>query len=104
MALPLINAQPFCKIKHGVWMPVRATMNTEREKIDFDVVFVGGGPANLAGAIRLMQLAQAQGVALEVALIDKGAEIGSHAVSGAILNPIALQELMPDFREQGFPE
>ena len=79
-------------------------MNTEREKIEFDVVFVGGGPANLAGAIRLMQLAQAQGAALEVALIDKGAEIGSHAVSGAILNPVALQELMPDFREQGFPE
>ena len=78
-------------------------MSIERDKIDFDVVFVGGGPANLAGAIRLMQLAQAQGKELEVALIDKGAEIGSHAISGAILNPIALQELMPDYREQGFP-
>ncbi len=79
-------------------------MSVERESIDFDVVFIGGGPANLAGAIRLMQLAQAQGVALEVALIDKGAEIGSHAISGAILNPIALNELIPDFKEHGFPK
>ena len=78
-------------------------MNVEREKIDFDVVYIGGGPANLAGAIRLMQLAQAQGIELEVALIDKGAEIGSHAISGAILNPIALKELLPDFKERGFP-
>ncbi len=78
-------------------------MNTERDQIDFDVVFIGGGPANLAGAIRLMQLAQTQGVELEVAVIDKGAEIGSHAISGAILNPIALNELLPNFKEQGFP-
>ena len=79
-------------------------MRIEREKIDFDVVFVGGGPANLAGAIRLMQVAQAQGKELEVALIDKGAEIGSHAISGAILNPIALQELITDYKAQGFPK
>jgi electron-transferring-flavoprotein dehydrogenase len=78
-------------------------MAVEREKIDFDVLFVGGGPANLAGAVRLMQLARDKGISLEVALIDKGAEIGSHAISGAILNPIALAELMPDYREQGFP-
>jgi electron-transferring-flavoprotein dehydrogenase len=79
-------------------------MSIERDKIDFDVVFIGGGPANLAGAIRLMQLAQAHGKELEVALIDKGAEIGSHAISGAILNPIALQELIPDYKDQGFPK
>ena len=79
-------------------------MTIERDKIDFDVVFVGAGPANLAGAIRLMQVAQAQGKELEVAMIDKGAEIGSHAISGAILNPVALQELIPEYREQGFPK
>ncbi len=74
-------------------------MIDEREQIPFDVLFVGGGPANLAGAIQLMTLAKEKGVNLEVALIEKGAEVGSHAVSGAILNPIALEELMPDYEE-----
>lgn len=78
-------------------------MTTERESIEFDVLIVGGGPAGLACAIRLMQLAQAKGQALEVALIDKGAEIGSHAVSGAILKPDALNKLMPDHMEKGCP-
>ena len=78
-------------------------MTDQREQIPFDVLFVGGGPANLAGAIRLMTLASEKGMDLEVALIEKGAEIGSHAVSGAILNPIALAELMPDYADQGFP-
>ncbi|MBW1840184.1 MAG: electron transfer flavoprotein-ubiquinone oxidoreductase [Deltaproteobacteria bacterium] len=78
-------------------------MSTEREKIDFDVLFVGGGPANLAGAIRLMQLAQKKGLDLEVALIEKGSDIGSHAVSGAVLNPVALKELVPDFMEKDCP-
>ncbi len=78
-------------------------MDIEREKIHFDVLFVGGGPANLAGAIRLMQLAQKKNMGLEVALIEKGADIGSHAMSGAILNPIALNELLPDFIERKCP-
>ncbi len=72
-------------------------MDIEREKIDFDVLFVGGGPASLAGAIRLMQLARKKNISLEVALIEKGADIGSHALSGAIMNPVALKELLPDF-------
>ena len=78
-------------------------MSVERESIDFDVVFVGGGPANLAGAVRLMQLAQEKNIAIEVALIEKGADIGAHSVSGAILNPRALHELMPDHIERGCP-
>ncbi len=78
-------------------------MTTERESIEFDVLIVGGGPAGLASAIRLMQLAQEKGQELEVALIDKGAEIGSHAVSGAILKPDVLNELMPDHMEKGCP-
>ncbi len=78
-------------------------MDTEREKIDFDVLFVGGGPASLAGAIRLMQLAKEKNMPLEVALIEKGAEIGSHALSGAVLNPIALKELLPDYVEKECP-
>ena len=78
-------------------------MKIEREKIDFDVLFVGGGPASLAGAIRLMQLAGKKNMNLEVALIEKGAEIGSHALSGAVLNPVALRELVPDFLEKQCP-
>jgi len=78
-------------------------MTTERESIEFDVLIVGGGPAGLACAIRLMQLAGETGRELEVALIDKGAEIGSHAVSGAILKTNALNELMPDHIEKGCP-
>ena len=78
-------------------------MNIEREKIDFDVLFVGGGPASLAGAIRLMQLAKEKNITLEVALIEKGAEIGSHALSGAILNPISLRELLPNYLEKECP-
>ncbi len=78
-------------------------MSDGRESIEFDVLFVGGGPASLAGAIKLMQLAREKGKQLEVALIEKGAEIGSHALSGAVMNPIALKELMPDFTEKGCP-
>jgi len=78
-------------------------MTTERESIEFDVLIVGGGPAGLACAIRLKQLALEKGQELEVALIEKGAEIGAHAVSGAVLKPAALAELMPDHRAKGCP-
>ncbi|MDI6688749.1 MAG: electron transfer flavoprotein-ubiquinone oxidoreductase [Desulfobacterales bacterium] len=78
-------------------------MYIEHEKIDFDILFVGGGPASLAGAIRLMQLAKQKEINLDVAIIEKGAEIGSHALSGAVLNPVALKELIPDFLERGCP-
>ena len=78
-------------------------MTVERESIDFDVLFVGGGPASLAGAIKLMQLAKEKNLELEVALIEKGAEIGSHALSGAVMDPVALNELMPDFTDKGCP-
>lgn len=78
-------------------------MDVERESIEFDVLFVGGGPANLAGAIHLMQLARDKDIELEVALIEKGAEVGSHGISGAIVNPRALNELMPDHLDKGCP-
>jgi len=78
-------------------------MKSQRETIDFDVLFVGGGPAGLAGAIRLMQQARRNHVDLEVALIEKGAEIGSHALSGAVMNPAALEELIPDYEKKGCP-
>ncbi len=78
-------------------------MSVEHEEIPFDVLFVGGGPAGLAGAVRLMQLARENDMEIEVALIEKGAEIGAHAVSGAVLNPAALRELLPDYAERGCP-
>ncbi len=78
-------------------------MNEAREQIEFDVLFVGGGPASLAGAIHLMQLAKQNELDIDVALIEKGADIGSHALSGAVLNPIALKELIPDYRGAGCP-
>ena len=78
-------------------------MDESRETLEFDVLFVGGGPANLAGAIHLMSLAQKAGKEIEVCLIEKAESIGSHSLSGAILDPVALQELIPDYLEKGCP-
>jgi electron-transferring-flavoprotein dehydrogenase len=78
-------------------------MTTERESIEFDVLIVGGGPAGLTTAIQLAQAARAAQMELEVALIEKGAEIGAHEVSGAILNPRALAELIPAYQARGCP-
>ena len=71
----------------------------ERDKLEVDVLFVGAGPASLAGAIRLGQLAQAAGRALEILVIEKGGEIGHHGLSGAVMDPRALDELLPSWRE-----
>ena len=70
----------------------------ERDRLEVDVLFVGAGPAGLAGAIRLGQLAQAAGRALEILVIEKGGEIGNHGISGAVMDPRALDELLPEWR------
>ncbi len=88
----------------------------ERETLEMDVVFVGAGPANLSGALHLARLIKEHNEAvasgtragaplgeIEIGIIEKGAYVGAHMLSGAVMDPRALRELMPDFLEQGAP-
>jgi electron-transferring-flavoprotein dehydrogenase len=88
----------------------------DRETLEFDVVFVGAGPANLSSAFHLTQLVKKYNEEIssgsrkgeplpdiEIAVIEKGATVGAHILSGAVMDPKALKELMPDFIERGAP-
>src|SRR5215831_16086390 len=88
----------------------------ERESLDMDVVFVGAGPANLSGALHLSRLISDHDQAIrnstyggkplgevQIAVIEKGASVGAHILSGAVMDPRGLAELMPDFVERGAP-
>src|ERR1051325_4334870 len=88
----------------------------ERESLEMDVVFVGAGPANLSGALHLSRLIAAHNSAVEggkregkslgeiqIGVIEKGATVGSHILSGAVMDPRGLAELIPDFKEKGAP-
>ena len=76
---------------------------SEREAMDYDVVIVGAGPSGLAAAIRLRQLAEETGREITVCVLEKGSEVGTHILSGAVLETRALDELIPDWADKGAP-
>ncbi len=79
------------------------TETVERESMDFDVVIVGAGPAGLSAAIRIKQLAAETGKDVSVVVLEKGSEVGAHILSGAVMDPKAMTELIPDWKEKGCP-
>jgi len=76
---------------------------SERESMPYDVVIVGAGPAGLSAAIRLKQLAAEKGAEISVCVLEKGSEVGAHILSGAVVDPRGLDELIPDWRDKGCP-
>src|SRR5690349_12513089 len=81
----------------------RGARVSDRESMQYDVVIVGAGPAGLAASIRLKQLAASSGSDISVCILEKGSEVGAHILSGAVIDPKALDELIPDWKDKGSP-
>jgi len=93
--------QQFCRI--NLVMTTDAEPRPERESMEFDVVIVGAGPAGLAAAIRLKQRAAEAETEINVVVLEKGSEVGAHILSGAVIDPIGLNKLIPDWQDKGAP-
>ena len=79
------------------------SIRTDRENMEYDVVIIGAGPSGLSCAIRLKQLAKEQNKDISVCILEKGSEVGAHIISGAVFEPRALNELIPDWKDKGAP-
>ncbi len=84
-------------------MAAQASELADREAMEFDVVIVGAGPAGLASAIRIKQIAAARGEEISVVVLEKGSEPGAHILSGAVIDPVGIDALIPDWKAQGAP-
>src|SRR5574344_1478873 len=97
------RASPWCWSACDMTHPDILRAHGPREAMEYAVVVVGGGPGGLATAIRMKQLAAQHGQELSVVVLEKGSEPGAHILSGAIMDPRALTELIPDWKERGAP-